>query len=52
MEVRSISTVASGDEEGCYHLGEEELSLGGTELIMGAQILIRCFFSGNGMSRF
>ena len=43
---RSISTVASGDEEACYHLGEEELNLGGTELIMGPRSSSDAFFQG------
>jgi hypothetical protein len=43
---RSISAAAIGEEEGCFLLGEEEISFGGTELIMGPRSSSDAFFQG------
>ena len=43
---RSISSVAIGDERSCFLLGEEELSVGGTDLIMGPRSSSDAFYQG------
>ena len=51
MEVDQLVLLHQETKKFCYHLGEEELILGGTELIMGPRSSSDAF-SGNGMSRF